>query len=87
MDMNEKAAKGKKIRHAVKLIVLVLLFLCFIFPFVLVVINVFKTKGDITSNPLALIGAHGFTFKNFPEAIRKMNFGRSEEHTSELQSH
>ncbi len=75
MDMNEKAAKGKKIRHAVKLIVLVLLFLCFIFPFVLVVINVFKTKGDITSNPLALIGAHGFTFKNFPEAIRKMNFG------------
>lgn len=75
MDMNEKAARGKKIRHAIKLIVLILLFICFIFPFILVLINVFKTKGDITSNPLALIGAHGFTFKNFPEAIRKMNFG------------
>lgn len=75
MDMNEKAARGKKIRHVVKLIVLILLFICFIFPFILVLINVFKTKGDITSNPLALIGEHGFTFKNFPEAMRKMNFG------------
>lgn len=75
MDMNEKAAKSKKIRHAIKLIVLILLFICFIFPFILVLINVFKTKGDITSNPLALVGSHGFTFKNFPEAIRKMNFG------------
>lgn len=75
MDINEKAARGKKIRHVIKLVVLTLLFICFIFPFILVLINVFKTKGDITSNPLALIGAHGFTFKNFPEAIRKMNFG------------
>lgn len=71
----KKPQEAKKIRHAIKLIVLILLFICFIFPFILVLINVFKTKGDITSNPLALIGAHGFTFKNFPEAIRKMNFG------------
>ena len=40
----------------------------------MVVINVFKTKADITMNPLSLIGAHGFTFKNFPEAMKKMNF-------------
>ena len=43
----------------------------------MVIINVFKTKADITSNPLALIGAHGFTLKNFPEAIKKMNFYRA----------
>ena len=55
-------------------VVLLLLFLAFIFPFFLVIINVFKTKGDITSDPLALIGAHGFTLKNFPEAMKKMNF-------------
>ena len=55
---------------------LLILFLCFIFPFVLVVINVFKTKADITTNPLAIIGAHGFTLKNFPGAMKKMNFGR-----------
>ena len=75
MDVNAKAARNKKIQHAIKIAILVLLFICFIFPFLLVVINVFKTKADITSNPLALIGAHGFTLKNFPEAMRKMNFG------------
>lgn len=75
MDMNKKAASSKKIRHIIKIAVLIILFLAFIFPFILVVINVFKTKADITSNPLALIGAHGFTFDNFPKAMDKMKFG------------
>ncbi len=74
MTENERAARKKKISHAIMWVILLILFICFIFPFVLVVINVFKTKGDITSDPLALIGAHGFTFKNFPEAMKKMNF-------------
>ena len=77
MNMNEKAARAKKINHAVKIAILVILFLCFIFPFVLVVINVFKVKADITTNPLALIGEHGFTMQNFPEAMKKMEFWRS----------
>ena len=62
--------------HAVMWVVLLILFICFIAPFILVVINVFKTKADITSNPLALIGEHGFTLANFPEAMNKMNFWR-----------
>lgn len=74
---NEKAGQQKKINHAIKIAVLIILFICFIFPFVLVVINVFKTKADITSNPLALIGAHGFTIQNFPNAMEKMSFWRS----------
>ena len=74
MTENEKAAKRKKTMHAIMWVVLLILFICFIAPFILVVINVFKTKGDITSNPLALIGEHGFTTKNFPEAMQKMNF-------------
>ena len=73
---NERAARQKKISKAIMWAVLLILFLCFIFPFILVVINVFKTKADITTNPLAIIGAHGFTLKNFPEAMKKMNFGR-----------
>lgn len=76
-DLNEKAARNRKIRHAVSIIILIVLFICFIFPFILVVINVFKTKADITSDPLALIGSHGFTLKNFPEAMKKMDFWRS----------
>ena len=74
MTENEKAARKKKISHAIMWVVLLILFICFICPFILVVINVFKTKGDITSNPLSLIGEHGFTLKNFPEAMKKMNF-------------
>ena len=73
---NEKAARQKKIAHVFMWIVLLVLFICFVAPFLLVIINVFKTKGDITSNPLALIGAHGFTLDNFPEAMKKMNFWR-----------
>jgi raffinose/stachyose/melibiose transport system permease protein len=75
--LNEQAARAKKIRHIVSFIVLILLFICFIFPFILVLINVFKVKADITSDPLALIGAHGFTLSNFPEAMEKMNFWNS----------
>ncbi|MDO4298730.1 MAG: carbohydrate ABC transporter permease [Lachnospiraceae bacterium] len=74
MDANAKAAQKKKVSHALMMIVLIVLFLAFIFPFLLVVINVFKTKGDITSNPLSLIGSHGFTLENFPNAMKKMNF-------------
>ena len=74
MTENEKAARQKKIAHAAMWVVLLVLFFCFIAPFLLVIINVFKTKADITSNPLALVGAHGFTMKNFPEAMKKMNF-------------
>ena len=74
MTENEKAARQKKVSNVIMWIVLLILFICFILPFILVVINVFKTKADITANPLALIGAHGFTFKNFPEAMKKMNF-------------
>lgn len=77
MTENAKAARNKKISHAIMMIVLVIVFLAFIFPFILVVINVFKTKADITSDPLALIGAHGFTVENFPAAMQKMNFWNS----------
>ena len=74
MSENEKVARRKKISHVIMWIVLLVLFICFIFPFFLVIINVFKDKADITVDPLSLIGAHGFTLKNFPEAMKKMNF-------------
>ena len=77
MNQNEKAAKSKKIKHALMLIVLVVLLIVFIFPFLMVLINVFKVKADITADPLAFIGAHGFTLENFPAAMKKMNFWNS----------
>ena len=74
MNQNELAAKQKRTRQIITVIVLIIVFILFVIPFLLVLINVFKTKGDITSNPLALIGEHGFTLKNFPEAMAKMDF-------------
>ncbi|MCC8105628.1 MAG: carbohydrate ABC transporter permease [Clostridiales bacterium] len=74
MDANAKAARKKKVTNVILWIVLLLLFIAFIFPFLLVLINVFKTKADITMSPLALIGSHGFTLENFPNAMKKMNF-------------
>ena len=74
MTQNEKAAAAKKRNHVIMMIVLILLFLFFIMPFILVVINVFKDKADIVTSPLSLVGKHGFTLKNFPEAMAKMDF-------------
>ena len=74
MNQNELAAKQKKTRQVITVIVLIVVFILFVIPFLLVLINVFKIKGDITSNPLALVGEHGFTLQNFPEAMAKMDF-------------
>lgn len=75
--LNEKAARNAKIVGVLKVILLLVLFVLFIFPFILVIINVFKVKADITSDPLALVGSHGFTLQNFPNAMEKMHFWRS----------
>ncbi|MFT8357566.1 carbohydrate ABC transporter permease [Bifidobacterium aquikefiri] len=48
----------------------------FVAPFALVIVNVFKPMSDITANPLAIIGKHGFTIDNFVEAMDKMHFWR-----------
>jgi raffinose/stachyose/melibiose transport system permease protein len=71
---SEKALARKKKIHIVMMIILIIVFIAFIFPFILVVINVFKQKSDIMRDPLALIGSKGFTLENFPAAMEKMGF-------------
>lgn len=63
-----------KVLHAVLMAVLIVVLLLFVAPFLLVIINVFKEKADINTEPLALIGKRGFMLDNFPEAMEKMNF-------------
>ncbi len=75
--LNEQAARNAKIAGVFKVILLLVLFILFIFPFILVIINVFKVKADIIAAPLSLVGKHGFTMENFPNAMQKMNFWRS----------
>ncbi len=74
MTSNDKAALRARVLHVITWIVLLILLVVFIAPFVLVVINVFKNMDDITANPLALVGAHGFTLDNFTNAMADMNF-------------
>ena len=74
---NEKAAARKKLTHAIFMIILIAALLIFIFPFIMVVINVFKQKSDIMRDPLALIGSKGFTLENFPNAMQKMGFWKA----------
>ena len=52
MTQNEKAAASRKRKHAIMIVLLVIVFILFIAPFILVLINVFKDQADITSNPL-----------------------------------
>ena len=71
---SERALRKKRITHAIMLVILIIVFFCFIFPFIMVVINVFKQKSDIMRDPLSLIGKKGFTLENFPNAMEKMGF-------------
>ena len=68
----KKQLRRKKVSHFITIAVLVILFLAFIFPFIMVIINAFKTKGDITADPLALVGSHGFILTNFTDAMKKI---------------
>ena len=77
METNAKYAARKRVAGILLVILLAILLVIFLFPFVLVLINVFKSKADITSSPLTLIGRHGFTLANFPKAMAKMDFWRS----------
>lgn len=67
-----KKKKGKDILRLCRYVLLYLLLLIYLFPFYLVVINAFKDRKDIISNPLGI----GITVKmsNFIEAFTKMNY-------------
>lgn len=60
-----------------KYLLLGVFLLVYITPFIMVLINSFKSKMDIIKNPLSLVGEEGFILSNFFEAIDKMNFWRA----------
>ena len=75
---SEKALARKKRINAILMVILIIAFIAFIFPFILVIINVFKEKVDIVKDPLSLIGVKkGFTLQNFPNAMSKMDFWKA----------
>lgn len=77
MDLNQRGYVHKKAGLAIKIIVLICALVVYMFPFVMVIINSFKIKRDITKEPMALIGSHGASLDNYVEAFHKMNFIRA----------
>lgn len=68
--------KGQK--HLNKIIILVmccLMFLLYIFPFFLILINSFKGRLEVVANPLSL--PKSLDFSNFIEAFTTMNYGKA----------
>ena len=60
------------IKKAIMYFLLILAFIIFVFPFVLIIINSFKTNGEILQSPFALPAS--LNFDHFKEVIDKMNF-------------
>lgn len=66
--------KGK-IVHALAIVGLVLIFIAYMFPFLMVMINSLKQKRDIIKNPFSwLFTIKGLSFDNFVKAFTQMDF-------------
>ena len=81
MQKTETAARvgGKKVVvwGAVKSIGAFLLFVLYMIPFALVLINSLKRKVSIIKYPLQLIDEKGLQFENYPKAFVEMGFLRA----------
>lgn len=64
----------KKIFDVTMVILVVILFIMYMFPFALVVLNSFKAKRDIIRDPFSIIADAGYTVDNYIKAFTKMNF-------------
>lgn len=64
----------KVILDIVIFLIVTLLFIAFMFPFLMVILNSFKTKVDILRSPLSLSPSKGFSVENYIEAFGTMNY-------------
>ena len=64
----------KKVVGIVRFIVIAALFVLYMVPFFVVILNSFKQKRDIISNPLSFIAEKGYTLENYVRAFEKMDF-------------
>lgn len=64
----------RKIIDILELMVTILMFVVYMVPFVLILLNSFKQKRDIIKNPFSLITEKGYTIKNYFTAFEKMEF-------------
>ena len=65
----------KLVMDVVKTIFVIFMFLFYMMPFILVIINSLKRKVNIVKNPLMLIDDKGVQFVNYVKAFTEMDFG------------
>ena len=65
----------KKVANALAMIGLIIIFIAYMFPFIMVVINSLKQKRDIIKSPFSwLFTIKGLSFENFVKAFTQMDF-------------
>ena len=77
MAANNIGGPKAKIKNIGTYVGLTLVFLLYMFPFIFILINSFKTKKEIIKTPLKLISDVGLNFDNFIKAYEKMDFTKA----------
>lgn len=67
----------KKVFSLAGFIGMFILFLLYMVPFILIIMNSFKAKRDIITNPFSMKTKMGLTLDNYVTAFEKMNFLKS----------
>ena len=74
-EASKKVCGYRKVVIDVLLFILVaVLFVAFMVPFLMTVLNSFKVKMDILRDPLSLSPSKGFSLSNYVDAFKKMNY-------------
>lgn len=64
----------KQTLSIVGFLVVLAMFLLYMVPFLLVLLNSFKQKRDIITNPFSIAAEKGYTLENYAKAFDKMDF-------------
>lgn len=75
MKQTEIGGTKRKVANILAMAGLIILFIAYMFPFIMVVINSLKQKRDIIKSPFSwLFTIKGLSFDNFEEAFTQMDF-------------
>lgn len=75
MERSQKVGGTKrKSIELVSFFAVAIIFLLYMIPFVMILLNSFKVKRDIITNPFSLITEKGYTIANYIKAFVKMDF-------------
>ena len=75
--MNKTTVGGsrRRIMNSLAMAILVVVFIAYMFPFLMVIINSLKQKRDIIKSPFSwLFTIKGLSFDNFVKAFVQMDF-------------